>query len=368
MKPFSEKNMDTVDKAKPLLSIIIPVLNEQEQLPGLLTCLGQQKMPACELIIADGGSKDGGIDWLRERLADFSFPLHLIRSTPGRGLQLNQAVVQARGEWLLFLHADSRFADPRAIQDAIDNLQSTGSQTVAGHFSLKFRREDESPSYGYYYYEWKARLGRPETIHGDQGFLLRRSFFQQVGSFREDLPVMEDTDFAERLRRCGNWLLLPAEISTSARRFEQEGLWQRQLLNSIIMCLREIDYEKFFHAAPEVYRRQEPGALLKVRPFFVLIRQLFAEHSWRERWRIWWRSGCYVRNHAWQLTFARDARRAFRQGIPVGHGRARLTKNFEPVYDLLTDHPPGRLLATLLLRLWFEVTDLWLRRGEKNVH
>jgi hypothetical protein len=176
---------------------------------------------------------------------------------------------------------------------------------------------------------------------------------------------MEDTDFAERLRNHGNWLLLPAEISTSARRFEREGLWQRQLLNAVIMCLRDIGYAKFFLAAPEVYRLQEPGARLRVRPFFCLARQLFAEHSWRERLQIWWRSGCYVRNHAWQLSFACDARRAFRRGVPVGQGKARLTENFEPVYDLFTDHPPGRLLAAVLLRLWFEATDLWLRRMEK---
>ncbi len=353
--------MKAVETINPLLSVIVPVLNEQQELPGLLANLSRQKLSDVELLVVDGGSTDGSFAWLRCRVDDFAWPLRLLESTPGRGCQLNHAVRQARGEWLLFLHVDSRFVDPLAIQSSLNCLLETGSQSVAGRFSLRFQRQTEAPSVGYYFYEWKARLDRPECIHGDQGFLLRRRMFDSVGSFREDLPVMEDTDFAERLRLSGNWLLLPAEISTSARRFEQEGLWQRQLLNSIIMCLRTIGYLKFFAAAPEVYRQQKKGEKLQLRPFFILIRQLFAEHSWREQWLIWWRSGCYVRKHAWQLSFARDAKRAFRQGIPVGQGRARLTENLEPIYDLLTDHPPGRLLATCLLFLWFNLTDLWLR-------
>ena len=71
-----------------------------------------------------------------------------------------------------------------------------------------------------------------------------------------------------------------------------------------------------------------------------------------------------MRRHAWQLAFALDARRAFRRGLPVGQGGMSLIRSLEPLYDLLTDNPIGRLVATILLRLWFEVTGLWLRRKE----
>jgi len=351
---------------KPLLSIIVPVLNEREQLPELLANLDQQQLPDFELLIVDGGSTDGSFEWLKSQQTD-GLALRLFQSTAGRGRQLNHALDQAQGDWLLLLHADSRFADPLAIQNGIDRLAQTGSRQVAGHFALKFRRQYKSPAAGYYFYEWKARLGRPETIHGDQGFLLRRDFCHKIGPFREDLPVMEDTDFAERVRLQGNWILLSAEISTSARRFEQEGLWQRQLLNSILMCLRAIGYDRFFQAAPEVYRQRQPGGKLTVRPVFSLVRKLFAAHPRREQWRLWWRCGCYVRNHAWQLAFARDAKRAFRQGIPVGQGRPRWTEALEPIYNLLTDNPAGRLAATLLLRIWFEATDYWLLRLERKL-
>jgi rSAM/selenodomain-associated transferase 2 len=357
--------VNTVDMTEPLLSIIVPVLNEREQLPELLVNLARQKLPAAELLIVDGGSTDGSLEWLQGQQLAGDLPLRVYQSAAGRGRQLNFAVERAQGEWLLMLHVDSRFTGLLAIQNGLDRLIQSESRQVAGHFALTFRLQEESQSVGYYYYQWKARLGRPETIHGDQGFLLRREFFTQAGPFREDLPVMEDTDFAERVRSQGHWLLLPAEISTSARRFETEGLWQRQLLNAIIMCLRAIGYEQFFQAAPEVYRQQLSGGKLQVRPFFKLVRSLFSAHNRSEQWQIWWRCGSYVRNHAWQLTFALDVKRSFRQGISVGKGRMSLTENFEPVFDLLTDNLFGRMLATLLLRLWFEATDYWLKRIER---
>lgn len=345
------------------LSIVVPILNEREQLPELLADLQRQQQVDFELLIVDGGSTDGGPEWLRQPEHGIS----LLRSAAGRGRQMNLGARQAAAAWLLFLHVDSRFADPLALRQALDSIQQVGSRKVAGHFALRFRRSDNTPSAGYYYYEWKARLGRPETIHGDQGFLLGRDFFQQLDGFREDMQVMEDTDFAERLRAVGQWQLFPVEISTSARRFETEGLWQRQLLGALIMCFRDIGWEQFFAAAPGVYRQQAETDELRVRPFFQLISSLFARMGPKAAWRIWRQSGAYVRRHAWQLAFALDARRAFRRGVPVGQGRMTVTGIFEPIYDLLTDNHIGRFAATILLRLWFVITEKWLAKKERNL-
>lgn len=351
---------------QPDLSIIIPILNEAEQLPELLADLQRQQQVVFEVLIVDGGSDDGGPKWLQQQYQQQRLSGAMLETTAGRGLQMNVGGKQARSAWLLFLHVDSRFDDPLALRKGLDALQQTGSQKLAGHFSLKFRRTDVTPSVGYYYYEWKARLGRPETIHGDQGFLLRRDFYQQLGGFREDLPVMEDTDFAERLREQGNWQLLPIEISTSARRFEQEGLWQRQLLGALIMCFRSIGWLQFFSDAPAVYRQQSKTDQLQVRPFFLLLHSLFLRMDRKAAWRIWRQSGAYVRGHAWQLPFALDARRAFHRGVPVGQGRMMFTSVFEPIYELLTDNPLGRFVAIILLRIWFVLTSLWLKSKEQR--
>lgn len=343
------------------LSIVVPILNESKQLPCLLADLQRQQQVDFELLIVDGGSTDGGFEWLQQESRNLDFPVVFISSEAGRGRQMNAGGRKAKSDWLLFLHADSRFEDCFALRKGLGLLQRAGSRQLAGHFALSFRRSENNPSAGFYYYEWKARLGRPETIHGDQGFLLRCDFYRQLGGFSEALPVMEDTDFAERLRDVGQWQLLPAEISTSARRFETEGLWQRQLLGALIMCFREIGWHQFFQEASGVYRQQSETDKLKLRPFFQLLRSLFADMGRKAAWRIWWNGGIYIRKHAWQLAFALDARREFRRETPIGQGRMRVTMVFEPIYDLLTDNLLGRIAATLLLRLWFEVTDLWLR-------
>ncbi len=344
----------------PELSIIIPILNEEEQLRCLLTDLVRQEDILFEVILADGGSQDSPDLVVREYERFCGYPIRLEKVEKGRGRQLNAGIAKARANWMLLLHVDSRFHDPRALRRALDTMKDFGTDLVAGHFPLRFRRRDDEPHAGYYFYEWKSRLDRPECIHGDQGFLLRRETFQRVGHFKENLPVMEDTDFAERLRWIGRWHLLPVEISTSARRFELEGLWQRQLLNALIMCFRSVGWYDYFADASEIYRQQDQGRLLQLRPFFRQVKLSMKPKRFRERLKLWYACGSYVQRHAWQLPFALDVRRAFRQGLPVGEGRLRWVRLFEPVYNLLTNHPPGRLAATILLWLWFYATRFFL--------
>ena len=350
---------------KVLLTLVVPILNERSQLPEFFADLQRQQEIDLELVICDGGSTDGSWEWLQQQQLDWA-DLKLLQCPAGRGRQLNCAATLATGDWLLFLHVDSRFFDPLALRKGLDFLLQFENRHMAGHFALKFRREDDSPSVGYYFYEWKARSGRPETIHGDQGFFLHRHLWQQVGSFYEDLPAMEDTDFAERLRQVGQWRLLPVEITTSARRFETEGFWQRQLLGSLIMCFRTIGWNSFFTEAPDIYRQQQQSEKLHLLPFFQLIRRMFGELTIRESWKIWWLAGGYIRDHGWQLFFAVDAWRSFQQGLPVGTGKTKWINAFEPVYDFLTDNLIGKFVATMLLRSWFELTSLWLSQKERK--
>jgi len=350
--------------SKPELSIVVPILNERAELPEFMAFLQRQEQVDFELLLVDGGSQDGGPEWVTNKIQQEAIAGTVLSVSAGRGRQLNLGARQATADWLLFLHVDSRLADRFALRKALDRLQQTGSQQVAGHFALKFRRVDQTPSLGYYFYEWKARLGRPETIHGDQGFLLHSELFVRLEGFREDMPVMEDTDLAERLREQGQWLLFPEEISTSARRFEVEGLWQRQLLGALIMCFRDVGWTAFFRAAPTVYRQQSDTEQLQVRPFFRLVRKLLDELAMSRACYQWWLCGIYVRKHAWQLLFALDVLRAFKSQLPVGQSEPQLTRTLEPLYDFITDNAFGRTAAAGLLRIWFEITDIWLRYKE----
>jgi rSAM/selenodomain-associated transferase 2 len=344
------------------LSIIIPVLNEASGLPALFRVLAGQQGVTAEVVICDGGSTDGtaALGW---RLAgELSFPVRIISTSPGRARQMNEGARVAAGETLLFLHADSRFADPEAVRKGLDRLGSAitadGSDRIAGHFPLRFDRQENFSSWGYYHFESKARLDRPECIHGDQGFLLRRSFFDDVGPFDPALPMLAETRFADKVRLKGRWLLLPSDIHTSARRFEAEGLRERQTLNAIITNFAAAGWDTFFAELPRLYPHQESVGRLDLPILLKNISRLMGTLPIREQVRLWYATGRYVRDNAWQLALVSDTRRNFRAGVPVGTGRLTTLACYDRWLDCLTDHPPGRVAAAFLTWLWLRISCL----------
>jgi len=359
-------SINAVGTAAPELSIIVPILNEAATLLVLLAMLGRQERVEFELILCDGGSNDGTYEQARSLGSVSWFPCRVLRSERGRARQMNSGARAAAAEFLLFLHADSDFPDPLALRKGLDTLLDCGNEKAAGHYALRFDLPAEKRSFGYYFHECKARLDRPECTHGDQGFLLRNALFAELGPFDETLPLAEDTRLAEAIRRGGDWLLLPAEILTSARRFEAEGLAARQTLNALLMNFSAIGWEDFFRAAPAVYRRQDLADRLRLLPYFQLIRRLLCQLPWRQRLMLWYRTGAYVRPNAWQLAFYADARRNFRYGLPAGEGKTPRLCWFDRWYGPLTDHPPGRLATAGLVWLWFHLFRIWLSVGEKR--
>jgi len=181
--------------SKPDLSVIIPTLNEEAVLPLLLDDLLRQEGVEFEVLVSDGGSTDATCSLAEGRLVSHQIPHQLLTGAPGRGCQLNRAVREARGEWLLFLHADSRLNERTAFEQGIRRLQDVyaaeETYRVAAHFTLQFDiAGDEEIEFDLFLSQAKARLDEPGCTHGDQGFLMSRRFFEEVGPFREDLPVM----------------------------------------------------------------------------------------------------------------------------------------------------------------------------------
>jgi rSAM/selenodomain-associated transferase 2 len=347
---------------RPELSVIVPLYNESGTVETLFRTLAEQLEVRFELIVCDGGSTDASVTTVRSLAASAPFPVTLAACEKGRGLQLNAGAAASRGATLLFLHADSLFADRHALRNGLDALaaaiSASGNDRLAGHFTLRFARSSATPSWGYHFYECKARLHRSGCIHGDQGLLLRRTFFNAVGPFDASLPILEDTRLAETISRKGKWLLLPAEILTSARRFELEGMAERQTLNAIIFNFAAIGRDDFLREIPQLYDCQDRSRSLRLAPFFRRFRQLIRALPRRERLGLWYSTGAYVRDNAWQLAFALDARRSFRRGTPPIEGSAAFLACYDRYLDRLTDHAPGRLAAALLVRLWFELTCL----------
>lgn len=288
----------------PLLSIIIPTLNEAEHLPTLLADLRQQVGVACEIIIGDGGSTD------TTRMVAEEYGARFIGAPRGRGAQMNAAAKRASGDYYLFLHADSRIDDPALLGAALCTVMSEPEpELVAGHFRLRFMRTVERNVVAYRFAEEKSALNRVNTTNGDQGLLLAKGFFEQLGGFDESLPFLEDQRLAEKIRGMGRWITLPGYLKTSARRFEVEGFHRRYIVMSMMMGLHSIGVDDFFVRAPGVYRVQQDTGRLMMTPFFSLIRHMM-RHEWgfAGSLRNFYRLGRYIRQNSWQLFFFLDVR------------------------------------------------------------
>ena len=338
----------------PRLSVILPTLNEAANLPGLLTQLRAQQGIALQIIVADGGSTDATREIAEHQGAEW------LEGPAGRALQMNLGATRARADWLLFLHADSGLSDPGQLARALAALRATrqqlGHERVAGHFRLRFQRTRPGHDLAYHYYQEKSALNRPECTNGDQGLLLSRAFFRQLGGFDESLWFLEDQRLAETIRRLGVWITLPGELLTSARRFEQEGLGRRMVLSALIMNFHAMGWREFFERASDLYRNQDQTARLQLKPIFRLIDQLNRETGRKVSRQRWLATGRYVLGHAWQPAFFLDVALAYRWGL-----RRRLflplhERLFEPLCGLR----PLHYVTAALTWLWFRAYGRWL--------
>jgi len=340
------------------ISIIVPILNEAGELPQLAASLAAQRGVTFELLLCDGGSSDGSSE-IASVLADScSFPVRLIRNERGRGSQMNAAAAEATAGLLLFLHADSRFEDSAALLNAVEyyrNDQADNSRFFAARFGLHFRRSQPAPaSLAYFFYESKARLARRDCIRGDQGFLLDRDTFTAAGGFDQSLPFLEDLRLVAAATPQLEWRLLPATVSTSARRFEQEGLLERQILNAIIVNNALAGWSAFFESLPGLYREQchTTGGKLQLYPLLEGIDRLMEPASAEWRCAFWQTTGRHVASNVWQLFFWLDVRRAFRAGKTPAEVRKRWLDFYQNRLERFFQSGPAAFTAQLAVRLW----------------
>ena len=195
-----------------LISIIIPTLNESARIVRTLETLRAQA-PETELLVADGGSTDD--------TARLAAPFcRVIAVDRGRAVQMNRGAQESRGEWLLFLHADTSL--PAAFEREIAQARDGGHG--AGAFRLRIKgRHPLLPLLGWGA-TWRTRL--LGVALGDQALFCRRDVFQEMGGFPE-IPIMEDYLFSLRLRESGRRLYLArTAVETSGRRWDEQGFWR----------------------------------------------------------------------------------------------------------------------------------------------
>ncbi len=349
----------------PDISLIVPLLNEASELPGLFASLAAQTGAVYEVILCDGGSSDGSQQVCRELGDRAAFPVHTVNTPRGRGRQMNAGAAAARSDLLLFLHADSRFSATDALRIAVAayrNRLREATKPVAARFRLRFRRHEHQPSLAYYFNESKARLNRADCIRGDQGYLLGRVDFEQLGRFDESLPYLEDIRLAAMVAERGEWLLLPTDISTSARRFEQEGFYERQVANVIIVNAVAIGWDELLRAMPDLYRNSGADGRLLLLPLLNNVRGLIDGHDSTWRQSFWRGTGRHVASNAWQLFFWLDVHRAYCTGKGPDQVEPRWLELYERRLKSRFESRPAALLAELLTRIWFR----WMLRRSRR--
>lgn len=208
-----------------MLSVVIPTLNSQATLEATLAAVNGAPL-AGELVVADGGSVDGTVALAVAKGAA------IVAVAPSRGGQLAAGAERAGGDWLLFLHADSRLADGwQAIAGAF--MAAPENARRAGYFRLRFDASGGGPRRVERLANWRARaLGLP---YGDQGLLIATAFYRALGGYR-DMVLMEDVDLVRRIGRA-RLVELAADAVTGAGRYQRDGWWARPWRNLLCVAL-----------------------------------------------------------------------------------------------------------------------------------
>ena len=200
------------------LSIIVPVLNEAENLPDLLGHLALLCGHGSEVVVVDGGSED------TSRQIAVRAGVRVVGGERGRARQMNAGAAAAQGDVLLFLHADTLL--PHSAEQAIEAVIQCGGGTgehVWGHFDVRIAGRPFMLRVVASLMNWRSRLGGIAT--GDQAMFMTRRAFDSVGGFPDQL-LMEDIEISKRLLALSRPVCLADRVVTSGRRWEARGIWK----------------------------------------------------------------------------------------------------------------------------------------------
>ena len=206
----------------PTLSIIIPTLNEAIHLPLLLSDINSSPYDF-ELTIVDGGSID-----LTTSIAQIQ-GFNVINSCKkNRGYQLKIGASKARGDWLLFLHADSRL-DPQWSNSLLKVISKKRSKDYAWYFDFKIRKHNLE------FRILEAAVGLRSRFlqkpYGDQGLLLHKDLYNLSGGFTS-LKIMEDLDLITRITKTKKAKRIGVNIYTDAQKWDNYNIIRRAIKNA----------------------------------------------------------------------------------------------------------------------------------------
>ena len=201
--------------------MIIPTFNEGGNIEEAIDKL---KDTGVEIVVVDGGSTDGTVSVCEKA------GIKVLRSDPGRAVQMNTGAMEASGNVLLFLHADTRLPD--GFEEEVKQAMAQGS--VGGAFL--FGTDIDGPSMRLIENMAHFRTYRMGIVYGDQAIFSGREAFFRAGTF-PDQPFMEDYELWKRLKKLGRRSIIPLSVITSARKWKKYGTWRVTLLHQAVMWL-----------------------------------------------------------------------------------------------------------------------------------
>jgi len=222
------------------ISVIIPSFNEERRIRACIE--SAQRINPLEVIVVDGGSTDRTCEIAQEAGAI------VIRSSKGRGIQMNKGASFAKGKVLLFLHADTIMPETEISslchpelgsgsqgmlkQVQHDIMESLTDKYIGGFFRLKFDDNSLSTRLVEIFANLRARLF--SLPYGDQAIFIKRDVFKKIGGFKE-YPFLEDIDMAIRIRKFGKLKYIPLKVIASSRRLNKG-----YLLSPIFVSLKNV--------------------------------------------------------------------------------------------------------------------------------
>ncbi|NKB24136.1 MAG: DUF2064 domain-containing protein [Kiritimatiellae bacterium] len=230
------------------ISVIIPVLNDASYLTETLKSLAPYQ-DELEIIVVDGGEAEGSL-----KNAQAYSEIHMIRSSPGRAIQMNAGAKLATGNILLFLHSDTLLTGdwPSAVIAAC-----TQPRFAIGAFRFTLNH----PHIIYRFIEIGVHI-RSRFLrlpYGDQALFLKAKEFERIGGY-PSIPIMEEVELVLRQRKYGRLILLPYQAISSVRNWERDGIWKRMTRNirTLIHYTRGVSPEKLV----SFYRGTEKAIIL----------------------------------------------------------------------------------------------------------
>ncbi len=214
----------------------MPVLDEAAGLSSALQALSPWRRSGAEVIVVDGGSQDESLQ-TAHALAD-----QALSAPRGRASQMNAGAAQARGRWLLFLHADTRLPD-----SGLQALRQLGEGAVWGRFDVRIEAPHALLRLVSFMINWRSRWTGIAT--GDQAIFIRREVFEQMGGY-PDIALMEDIALSRQLKTLARPICVREPVLTSPRR------WLRYGIGRTIWLMWRLRAAYFFGANPDELARR----------------------------------------------------------------------------------------------------------------